>query len=69
MMKKTVRALVLTMVMACSVQAGWMPNGVTADPPPAPPASSTETTDGHIPNNQPAVEITLNVLGSLLSLF
>lgn len=41
-MGKTIRASVLILLLACSAQAGWMPNGSPAPPPPPQPATAVQ---------------------------
>lgn len=50
-MGKTIRASLLVLLLACSVRAGYMPNG-SPEPPPPQPASVTQA--GYIPNDMPA---------------
>lgn len=75
-MSKAIQASALILLLACSAQAGWMPNGAPAQPPPQPPSTTQETTGGEIqngimPNDAPdtltrtALEL-LAVLPSLL---
>ena len=71
-MKKTLRASVLVMLLACSVYAGEMPNGVTSTPPQSP-AIAGEMPNG-VASTSPlaestATEVFLSLLQSLLALF
>lgn len=53
-MGKAIRASVLVLLLACSVQAGWIHNDVTGTPPPPPPPSITEqepTASGEMQND------------------
>lgn len=43
-MRKTIRASVMILLLACSAQAGWMPNG-SPTPPPQPATTVQEPTD------------------------
>ncbi|HEX8476157.1 MAG TPA: hypothetical protein VF666_19315 [Pyrinomonadaceae bacterium] len=80
-MLKSLRISVVVLVLACSVYAdGDIQNGVT-DPPPPPPTNISQPIDGNIPNDVDGempngqtvqsvmVEIMMNILGSMLSLF
>jgi hypothetical protein len=77
-MKKTLRVLVLVMLLAGSVYAGDMPNGITGEMPngvastppstnviqePVGESQSLQTTES------PGTEIVLNLLQSVLALF
>jgi hypothetical protein len=67
-MGKALRASVLVLLLTCSVQAGWIHNGVTEPPPPAPAVAEQEpTANGDIQND--LTETVLSVLGSVLALF
>ena len=44
-MSKAIRASALILLLACSAQAGWMPNGAPAPPPPEPPSAVEEPTN------------------------
>lgn len=39
-MRKAIRVSLMIMVLACSANAGLMPNGDVSSPPPPPPAAS-----------------------------
>ena len=47
-MGKAIRASALILLLACSAQAGWMPNGSTEPPPPV--SATQEPTGGEMPN-------------------
>jgi hypothetical protein len=69
-MGKAFRASLLVLLLACSAQAGYMPNG---SPDPTPPLASAEqepSLDGNIPNDAPnsLTELTLDLLAVLPSL-
>jgi hypothetical protein len=49
-MSKAIRASALVLLLACSAQAGWMPNDTPAPPPPQP-ASVAQS--GYMPNDSP----------------
>ena len=67
-MRKTLSVLALTLVLACSVYAGNIPNMLTgnSEPPPTP----TEPTDSDTSDEQPeaVTEAALSLLKSVLSL-
>jgi hypothetical protein len=69
-MGKTIRASLLVLLLACSVQAGYMPNG-SPEPPPQP-ASVVEapTANGWMANEaaESLTQITLDLLAVLPSL-
>jgi hypothetical protein len=80
-MGKAIRASALVLLLACSAQAGWMPNDMPAPPPPAQPASAVqeptggevttgETIPGEIPNatTDTLTQIALDLLAALPSL-
>ena len=78
-MRKALKVAVLTLVLACSVRAGDIPNGVTTDgdipngitaPPPA--ASTATATDKTTLKETPSsvlTEAALSLVGSVLALF
>lgn len=72
-MRKIIGASLLIAALSCLTYAGNMPTP-GADPQATPtPSSPTQTTDGHIPNDEPAestvAEAMLSLVQSLLSLF
>jgi hypothetical protein len=71
-MKKTLRLLVLVVLLAGSVYAGEMPNGV-ASTPPSPTTNAVQEPVNETQNSQAtesiATEILINVLQSLRALF
>lgn len=81
-MKKTLRVSVLVIILACSVFAGEMPNGVVSPPPP-PPALVGEMPNGvasagdmpngvistSLPTESTTTEAFLTLLQSILALF
>jgi hypothetical protein len=72
-MSKALRASLLVLLMACSAQAGYMPNG-SPEPPDTPPAASVaqeQTTDGDISTTSAGslTQIVLDLLATLPSLF
>ena len=50
-MGKAIRASVLILLLTCSAQAGYMPNGSPEPPPPSQPASAPQ--GGYMPNDSP----------------
>jgi hypothetical protein len=79
-LKKLCAACVLTLVLALPVFAGDMPGGVTAPPPPLSDSSSATTQGnmgagvtgdmpGGVTATDPATDVFLSLLQSLLSLF
>jgi hypothetical protein len=66
-MGKAVRASALILLLTCSAQAGYIPNGSPEPPPPMSNAVQEEqTADGYMPNG--LTETVLSVLGSVLAL-
>ena len=47
-MGKAIRASLLILTLACSAQAGYMPNGTPEPPPPQPASATQEPTGGEI---------------------
>jgi len=72
-MKKTLRVLVLVVLLAGSVYAGEMPNGVASTPPPPTTNAMQEEPVNETQNLQAtesiAAEILINMLQSLRTLF
>lgn len=76
-MKKTLRVSVLVILLAFSVYAGDMPNGVTGDMPngaPAPPPAhivqvTVDETQNSPETDSTASEVFLTLLQSILALF
>jgi hypothetical protein len=72
-MFKAIRVSVLILVLTCSAQAGYMPNGLE-EPPPPPPAPVTAyeepTAQDQTPDDTSVViiEAALSVLNSVLAL-
>jgi hypothetical protein len=81
-MKKTLRVSMLVILLACSVFAGEMPNGVVSTPPPPPAivgempngvASAGDMQNGVVSTSPPAestaTDVLLTLLQSILALF
>lgn len=76
-MRKVIRASLLVLALSGPAYAGYIPNNGPVSPAPQPtPITSSPTqgtTDGHIPNDQPAestvADAVLSLLQSVLSLF
>jgi hypothetical protein len=71
-MKKTLRVSVLVMLLACSVYAGDMPNGLTSAPPPPSAASAVQESveeSQKLQIESTAAKIMLDLLQSILALF
>ncbi len=68
-MRKAIRASALIILLACTADAGWMPNG-SPEPEPTPPPVQEQTTDGDIPHDQAEAltEVVLTVLSGVLPL-
>ena len=71
-MGKAIRASALILLLACSAQAGWMPNDTPAPPPPQSTSAPEEpTANGYMQTGAPSdlMQIALDVLAALPSLF
>ena len=71
-MGKAIRASALILLLACSAQAGYIPNESPAPPPPQPANAVQEpTTDGDIQNDaaDTLTQIALDLLAVLPSLY
>lgn len=67
-MGKAISASVLVLLLTCPAHAGWIHNGITQPPAPAPAVAEQEpTADGHIHND--LTETVLSVLEGVLALF
>ena len=68
-MVKAIRASALILLLACTAQAGWMPNDAPAPPPPAS-ATEEQSVDGWMPNGaeESLTQLALDLLTALPSL-
>lgn len=71
-MGKPIRAFLLVLLVACTAQAGYMPNGSPEPPPPSEPASAVQepTANGWMANDaaESLTQVTLDLLAVLPSL-
>lgn len=65
-MGKAIRASLLVLLLACSAQAGYMPNGTPEPPPPEKTAQESNTNEDTTGAADTLIQTVLAVLASLL---